>query len=304
MVKQLETRIEILKLFNLIRAVPKRMLWSGKISNSCWHSAKPFSIFMLLSSQSIKQLFHRFFLRIQGLQNMFKYLLEVESQMGTDKNDENVAGYSVGAGHNVPVVVGLQNMFKYFLEAESQMGTDKNDENTRKQREEDRINFHKFLEAGRAPKEPALLFYEVLVLKTTGYVDVEQNEAYGDIAISKLPKLDQTFLFDGRTILHVSVYGCIATTLFSKVLHIKDVNSVLKHIKAIMWSWICIKGGLSYGVAFGSWIIYEVGEEIAKLYLCVHKCIKQWLMHRNQCLICKQIALTTNNVKNEVGAGA
>ncbi|KAH1150010.1 hypothetical protein GYH30_044169 [Glycine max] len=68
---------------------------------------------------------------------------------------------------------------------------------TRKQREEDRINFHKFLEAGRAPKEPALLFYEVLVLKTTGYVDVEQNEAYGDIAISKLPKLDQTFLFDG-----------------------------------------------------------------------------------------------------------
>ena len=34
---------------------------------------------------------------------------------------------------------------------------------TRKQREEDRINFHKFLEAGRAPKEPALLFYEVLV---------------------------------------------------------------------------------------------------------------------------------------------
>ena len=35
------------------------------------------------------------------------------------------------------------------------------------------------------------------VLKTTGYVDVEQNKAYGDIAISRLPKLDQTFLFDG-----------------------------------------------------------------------------------------------------------
>lgn len=36
-----------------------------------------------------------------------------------------------------------------------------------------------------------------MVLKTTGYVDVEQNKAYGDIAISRLPKLDQTFLFDG-----------------------------------------------------------------------------------------------------------
>ncbi|RZB59634.1 hypothetical protein D0Y65_042729 [Glycine soja] len=228
---------------------------------------------------------------------MFKYPLEAESQMGTDKNDENVAGYSVGAGHSAPVVVGVVYT-KSFWKVASCL------HQTRKQREEDRINFHKFLEAGRAPKEPALLFYEVLVLKTTGYVDVEQNEAYGDIAISKLPKLDQTFLFDGRTILHVSVYGCIATTLFSKVLHIKDVNSVLKHIKAILWSWICIKGGLSYGVAFGSWIIYEVGEEIAKLYLCVHKCIKQWLMHRNQCLICKQIALTMNNVKNEVGAGA
>nr|KYP42590.1 hypothetical protein KK1_035997 [Cajanus cajan] len=31
------------------------------------------------------------------------------------------------------------------------------------------------------------------VLKSTGYVDVEQKEAYGDIAIFKLPKLDQTF---------------------------------------------------------------------------------------------------------------
>ena len=38
---------------------------------------------------------------------MFKYPLEAESQMGTDKNDENVAGYSVGAGHSAPVVVGV-----------------------------------------------------------------------------------------------------------------------------------------------------------------------------------------------------
>ncbi|KAL2977038.1 hypothetical protein AAZX31_13G042900 [Glycine max] len=45
-------------------------------------------------------------IKIQGLQNMFEYLLEAESQMGTDKNDENVAGYSVGAGHSVPVAAG------------------------------------------------------------------------------------------------------------------------------------------------------------------------------------------------------
>ena len=38
---------------------------------------------------------------------MFKYLLEAESQMGTDKNDENVAGYSVGVGHSVPVAAGV-----------------------------------------------------------------------------------------------------------------------------------------------------------------------------------------------------
>ena len=40
---------------------------------------------------------------------MFKYPLEAESQMGTDKNDENVVGYSVGAGHSVPVVVGARD---------------------------------------------------------------------------------------------------------------------------------------------------------------------------------------------------
>ncbi|RDX78772.1 Sister chromatid cohesion 1 protein 2, partial [Mucuna pruriens] len=65
----------------------------------------------------------------------------------------------------------------------------------RKQREENVVNFSQVL-GGRTRKECANLFYEILVLKTTGYVDVEQNKAYDDIAISKLPKLDQTFLFD------------------------------------------------------------------------------------------------------------
>eukprot|EP00256_Glycine_max_P058781 XP_014627015.1 sister chromatid cohesion protein SCC2 [Glycine max] len=45
-------------------------------------------------------------LKIQGLQNMFEYLLDAESQMGTDKDNENVAGYSVGAGKSVPVAAG------------------------------------------------------------------------------------------------------------------------------------------------------------------------------------------------------
>ncbi|BAT84828.1 hypothetical protein VIGAN_04229000 [Vigna angularis var. angularis] len=61
----------------------------------------------------------------------------------------------------------------------------------RNQKEETVLNFSKVFR-GLARKEGARLFYEVLVLKTTGYVDVEQNEAYGDIAITKLPKLDQT----------------------------------------------------------------------------------------------------------------
>lgn len=40
-----------------------------------------------------------------------------------------------------------------------------------------------------------LMFFQVL--KTSGYVDVKQQEAYGDIAICRLPKLDQIFLCDG-----------------------------------------------------------------------------------------------------------
>ncbi|XP_047165717.1 sister chromatid cohesion protein SCC2 isoform X1 [Vigna umbellata] len=45
-------------------------------------------------------------LKIQGLQNMYEYLLDAESRMGTDKDDDNVAGYTVGAGQSVPVAAG------------------------------------------------------------------------------------------------------------------------------------------------------------------------------------------------------
>ncbi|XP_061369299.1 sister chromatid cohesion protein SCC2 isoform X2 [Gastrolobium bilobum] len=45
-------------------------------------------------------------LKIQALQNMFEYLLDAESKMETDKADDNVAEYSVGAGQSVPVAAG------------------------------------------------------------------------------------------------------------------------------------------------------------------------------------------------------
>ncbi|XP_027350779.1 sister chromatid cohesion 1 protein 2 [Abrus precatorius] len=64
-----------------------------------------------------------------------------------------------------------------------------------KKREGHVMNFSQVL-GGRLRKECARLFYEILVLSTTGYVDVQQNKAYGDIAISKHSKLDQTFRFD------------------------------------------------------------------------------------------------------------
>ncbi|MED6181067.1 hypothetical protein PIB30_015983 [Stylosanthes scabra] len=45
-------------------------------------------------------------LKIQALQNMLEYLLDAESKMGTDKPDDNVTGYSVGAVQSVPVAAG------------------------------------------------------------------------------------------------------------------------------------------------------------------------------------------------------
>ncbi|KAF7801673.1 sister chromatid cohesion 1 protein 2 [Senna tora] len=65
----------------------------------------------------------------------------------------------------------------------------------RKQREEEVVKFSQILE-GRAEKECARIFYEILVLRTTSCVDVKQNNAYGDISVWRLPKLDQTFGVD------------------------------------------------------------------------------------------------------------
>ncbi|XP_054802915.1 sister chromatid cohesion 1 protein 2-like isoform X2 [Prosopis cineraria] len=64
-----------------------------------------------------------------------------------------------------------------------------------KQREENVLNFSQVL-LGRAKKDCARLFYEVLVLRTTSCLDVMQNNAYGDISIRKLSQLDQSFGVD------------------------------------------------------------------------------------------------------------
>ncbi|KAJ1398768.1 Zinc finger, PHD-type [Sesbania bispinosa] len=45
-------------------------------------------------------------LKVQALQNMFEYLLDSESKMGTDQADDNVADYSAGGGKSVPVAAG------------------------------------------------------------------------------------------------------------------------------------------------------------------------------------------------------
>ncbi|KAK9272285.1 hypothetical protein L1049_002656 [Liquidambar formosana] len=45
-------------------------------------------------------------LKIQSLQNIYEYLLDAESQMGTDKASNNAVQYSVEGGHSVPVAAG------------------------------------------------------------------------------------------------------------------------------------------------------------------------------------------------------
>ncbi|KAK4603355.1 hypothetical protein RGQ29_012054 [Quercus rubra] len=60
--------------------------------------------------------------------------------------------------------------------------------NQEKGGEEEVVSLSRLLE-GRTKKESARLFYEILVLGTTGYVDVEQNNAYGDIQVCKLSKM-------------------------------------------------------------------------------------------------------------------
>lgn len=43
---------------------------------------------------------------MQALQNIYEYLLDAESQMGTEKTSNNVTSYPTDAGHSVPVAAG------------------------------------------------------------------------------------------------------------------------------------------------------------------------------------------------------
>ncbi|XP_054778130.1 sister chromatid cohesion 1 protein 2-like [Prosopis cineraria] len=57
------------------------------------------------------------------------------------------------------------------------------------------VNFSQAF-GSKTRKECARLFYEILVLTTTDFVDAKQHDAYGDISIKKLPKWDETFGVD------------------------------------------------------------------------------------------------------------
>ncbi|XP_044503241.1 sister chromatid cohesion 1 protein 2 isoform X3 [Mangifera indica] len=58
--------------------------------------------------------------------------------------------------------------------------------------EDEAVNFF-HLSEGKTKKESARLFYEILVLKSKGFVDVRQDEAYGDILVQKVPQWDQSY---------------------------------------------------------------------------------------------------------------
>ncbi|XP_034919358.1 sister chromatid cohesion 1 protein 2 isoform X2 [Populus alba] len=60
----------------------------------------------------------------------------------------------------------------------------------KKRRQEEVLNLLRILE-GRTKRESARLFYEILVLKSKGYVDVKEENFYGDILIWKTPQWDQ-----------------------------------------------------------------------------------------------------------------
>ncbi|OMO98737.1 hypothetical protein COLO4_13736 [Corchorus olitorius] len=64
--------------------------------------------------------------------------------------------------------------------------------NHRKRGKEEKVNLSKLL-GGRTKKASARLFYEILVLKSKGLVDVRQDTAFGDILVLKAPQWDQTY---------------------------------------------------------------------------------------------------------------
>ncbi|XP_059294298.1 sister chromatid cohesion 1 protein 2 [Lycium ferocissimum] len=67
----------------------------------------------------------------------------------------------------------------------------------RKGREEvEAVNFSLLLK-GKTKRDSARVFYEILVLKSGGWIDVRQDDAYKDIHLQKLPRLKHTFEAEG-----------------------------------------------------------------------------------------------------------
>ncbi|KAI9178347.1 hypothetical protein LWI28_025437 [Acer negundo] len=64
-------------------------------------------------------------------------------------------------------------------------------QNQKKRGENETVNLMQLLK-GKTKKESARLFYEILVLKSKGYVDVKQEDANGDMLVLKVPKWDQS----------------------------------------------------------------------------------------------------------------
>lgn len=67
----------------------------------------------------------------------------------------------------------------------------------RKGKEEVEVVNLSLLMKGKTKRDSARVFYEILVLKSGGWIDVLQDDAYSDILLQELPRLKQTFEADG-----------------------------------------------------------------------------------------------------------
>ncbi|CAN4079122.1 unnamed protein product [Withania somnifera] len=67
---------------------------------------------------------------------------------------------------------------------------------SRKGKEEVEVVNLSWLLKGKTKRDSARVFYEILVLKSGGWIDVRQDDAYSDILLQELPRLNQIFEAD------------------------------------------------------------------------------------------------------------
>ncbi|KAM3253354.1 sister chromatid cohesion 1 protein 2 [Capsicum annuum] len=67
----------------------------------------------------------------------------------------------------------------------------------RKGKEEVEVVNLSLLLKGKTKRDSAKVFYEILVLKSGSWIDVQQEDAYSDILLQELPRLKQTFEAEG-----------------------------------------------------------------------------------------------------------